>query len=123
MKKLVVMFALFLSSNAFAGHSGGDEHNHTHSHSEASSKTGASVSSDVPKGTVEVDVNGLVCDFCARALEKVFSKKDEVSSIDVNLNKKLITIHFKEGQTLSDETITKLIVDSGYSIEGIRHGK
>lgn len=122
MKKSVVMLALFLSTHAFAGHSGGDEHNHAHTHSDKSSKASASANTSVPKGAVEVDVNGLVCDFCARALEKVFSKKDEVDSIKVDLNNKLITIYFKEGKKLSDEEITQLISDSGYTVEGIRHG-
>lgn len=27
------------------------------------------------KNSVNVDVNGMVCDFCARALEKVFFRK------------------------------------------------
>lgn len=66
------------------------------------------------------DVNGLVCDFCARALEKTFGKKDEVENIDVDLDKKIVTINFKEGQNLDDETITKLITDSGYAVTGIR---
>ena len=74
-------------------------------------------------GTVYADVNGLVCDFCARALEKVFSKQEVVKSINVDLDKKVITIHFNEGQNLNDETITQLITDSGYNVRRIRHGK
>ncbi len=66
-----------------------------------------------------VNVNGLVCDFCARALEKVFSKEETVESINVNLDDKIVTVNFKDGQNLDDETITKLITDSGYAVEGI----
>lgn len=69
-----------------------------------------------------VSVNGLVCDFCARALEKVFSQQDAVEGIDVNLDTKIITISFKEGQSLDDEAITTLITDSGYNVTEIdRH--
>lgn len=70
-------------------------------------------------GAARVDVNGLVCDFCARALEKVFGKQEAVDSIHVDLDTKIITIHFHDGQNLDDETITKLITDSGYNVEGI----
>ena len=56
-------------------------------------------------GTVYADVNGLVCDFCARALEKVFDKQEAVDWIKVNLDKQAISIHFNEGQKLDDETI------------------
>lgn len=72
-------------------------------------------------GTVYADVNGLVCDFCARALEKVFGKQEAVESINVDLDEKVITIHFNEGQSLDDETITQLITDSGYNVRKIRH--
>jgi cation transport ATPase len=69
--------------------------------------------------TAKVSVNGLVCDFCARALEKVFSKKEEVQNIEVDLSTKIITINFHEGQSISDEELTKYIVDSGYDVEAI----
>ncbi len=70
-------------------------------------------------GDAKVSVNGLVCDFCARALEKVFGKQDEVNTIDVNLDTKIISISFKDGQNLDDETITNLITDAGYNVETI----
>ena len=70
---------------------------------------------------VYVDVNGLVCDFCARALEKVFGKQKSVESINVDLDKKVVTVEFKKGKTLNDKTISKLIKDSGYEVVKIRH--
>lgn len=78
--------------------------------------------SAVPEDTIYVDVNGLVCDFCARALEKVFSRQDAVESIDVDLDQKVVTIYFNQGQSLDDETVAKLITDSGYDVREIRHG-
>ena len=74
-------------------------------------------------GTVYVDVNGLVCDFCARALEKVFGKKEAVESISVNLDEKIVTINFKEGLKLEHKEITQLITESGYNVREIRYGK
>jgi copper chaperone CopZ len=73
----------------------------------------------VQSGDVHVSVNGLVCDFCARALEKVFGEEEAVKAIDVNLDTKIITVNFNEGQTLSDEKITQLVTDAGYNVEGI----
>ena len=73
----------------------------------------------VQSGDVHVSVNGLVCDFCARALEKVFGKEEAVKAIDVNLDTKIITVNFNQGQTLSDEKLTQLITDAGYNVEGI----
>ena len=68
------------------------------------------------KNSVNVDVNGMVCDFCARALEKVFSKKQEVAAIDVDLENGKISINFNDGANLEDSTIQKLVTNSGYDV-------
>jgi copper chaperone CopZ len=73
----------------------------------------------VQSGDAHIRVNGLVCDFCARALEKVFGKEEAVKAIDVNLDTKIITVNFNEGQTLSDEKLTQLITDADYNVESI----
>lgn len=70
---------------------------------------------------VYADVNGLVCDFCARAIEKVFKKQDAVNDIDVNLDEKRVTIHLNKGKMLDEKTIIKLINDSGYDVRGLRY--
>jgi cation transport ATPase len=74
------------------------------------------------KDEINVKVNGLVCDFCARALEKVFGKRDDVNGINVNMNTGLVKINMKQGQTIDDTTLTKLIVDSGYNVAEILKG-
>lgn len=68
-----------------------------------------------------VRVNGMVCDFCARALEKIFSKRDEVKDIAIDLSEGTVTISHKAGQQIDDEMLTQLVTDSGYSVVGITH--
>jgi copper chaperone CopZ len=111
----ILLTAITLSSTmpAFADHTGDDHSSHTEVE-----KTVKEVIA-VQSGDVHISVNGLVCEFCARALEKLFGNKEEVKAIDVNLNDKVITINFNEGQTLDDEIITQLITDSGYNVETI----
>ena len=72
---------------------------------------------------LSISVNGLVCDFCARSIEKLFTKKESVKSINVNLEKMLITINLKKGMNLHNSIITKVITDSGYDIREIRRDK
>ena len=72
---------------------------------------------------VYVSVHGLVCDFCARALEKVFSKRDEVVGLTVDLDKGEVVVAMKEGLIIEDETLTKLITDSGYHVTSITQGE
>jgi len=72
---------------------------------------------------VYVSVNGLVCDFCARSIEKMFEKKEAVSRISVDLENMLITIFLRDNQILNDETIIELIKDSGYDVTEVKRAK
>lgn len=66
---------------------------------------------------VNVDVNGLVCEFCAVTIEKNFMKlKDSVKKIKVDLGARKVFIHFKDGKNLSDKEITDTIVNNGYNV-------
>lgn len=70
-----------------------------------------------------VKVNGMVCDFCAQSLKKVFSKEDSVNDIAVSLNDQTVTIDTKEGQDLSDAKIKELIEWGGYDLINIERIK
>ena len=72
---------------------------------------------------VYVSVNGLVCDFCARSIEKMFKKKEAVSRISVDLENMLITIFLKNNQKLNDERIIEIIKDSGYDVTEVKRAK
>lgn len=69
--------------------------------------------------TIKVSVNGLVCSFCATGVEKTFKAEPAVQGVNVDLDTKLVTINLKDGQTMDDATVTKLITDAGYSITNI----
>jgi copper chaperone CopZ len=69
--------------------------------------------------TIQTTVNGMVCGFCATGIEKTFKAQPEVKAIDVDLEHKLVTIHTREGQTMDDSKIKKLLGDTGYSVMGI----
>lgn len=72
--------------------------------------------------TVTVKVNGLICDFCARSLEKMFGQRDAVSRISVDLDKGLVTITLKPTATMEDAEIKRLITDSGYDVAAMERG-
>ena len=69
---------------------------------------------------VVVDVLGVVCDFCATAMNKIFGKRDEVAAIYVDLDKKTLSLVINDGSDLSDEQIEKLAKRAGYRIAAIR---
>ena len=79
----------------------------------------AALSADNIKATV----NGMVCGFCATAIEKTFRKQPEVKTVNVDLSNRLVTVTTKEGQALDDAKITQLLKNSGYSVVKIDHAK
>jgi hypothetical protein len=69
---------------------------------------------------IVVDVLGVVCDFCATAMNKTFAKRKEVATTYVDLDTKTLSIVTKPGATLDDKTIDKLVKKSGYKLSGVR---
>lgn len=78
-----------------------------------------SISFAEEKYDIVIKANGMVCDFCAQSLNKVFSKKESVESIDVNLDTSSVGVHLKNGQDLTDEEIKELIEWGGYDLVAI----
>ena len=68
---------------------------------------------------IDVATNGMVCDFCAQAIEKVFMKKAEVQGINVDLENQKVVIYLKENAVIEDTEIVKLFEESGYSVDNI----
>jgi copper chaperone CopZ len=69
--------------------------------------------------TVTANVNGLVCGFCAKSIEKAFSKNASVQNVKVDLDKKTVMIVLKPKTSLLDAAITKTITDAGYKVTKI----
>lgn len=68
---------------------------------------------------VTAKVNGMVCDFCARAVTKVFGNEAAVDAVHVDLDKGEIHVTLKSGADMSDETVASLVKKSGYDLVSI----
>ena len=79
--------------------------------------------SNTVNSTVYAFVNGLVCEFCARALEKTIGNQNEVESIKVDLRKKVVIVKLFDGKSLKESKLISLINDAGYDVTEIRYGK
>lgn len=66
-----------------------------------------------------VKVNGMVCDFCARAVIKVFTKNDRVDAVDVDLDAGAIIFETHGCEELDEETIRQMVHYSGYDFVSI----
>jgi copper chaperone CopZ len=73
--------------------------------------------------TIQATVNGMVCGFCATGIEKTFKTQTEVRAVNVDLENKLVTIETKQGRTLDDTRIKKLLGNAGYSVVAVARQK
>lgn len=69
---------------------------------------------------VFVTINGLVCDFCARSMEKTLLKREQVEEVRVDLTSKVVTIGLRQDRSLTDADIEKSVADAGYSVVSIK---
>lgn len=116
-------------------HHHGHDHQSAHDHSEmtaaseAESNDGSAVMmSKTPEleaalaagGTpIVAEVLGVVCDFCATAMNKVFGAREEVAAVYVDLDTKALNLVLKAGSDLDNATIESLAVQAGYRIAAV----
>jgi|SRR5580765_595528 copper chaperone CopZ len=69
--------------------------------------------------TIEMDVNGLVCAFCAQGIEKKLRTFPATTDVIVSLEKKLVALSTKAGADIGDEELRKALTDAGYTVKAI----
>ena len=69
--------------------------------------------------TIKVEVNGMVCAFCAQGIEKKIRSLTQTQDVYVDLRNKVVAVQLKDGQKLSHETVKDLIKDAGYDVTKI----
>ena len=128
MKQLLTILFTFIfwtSINPYA-----QEHNHDNNemdhgnHEMDKEKITLQSGSIDPNGILlTVAVEGMVCDFCAQAIQKVFLKKEEVAGITVDLDNQNVIIALKENTNITDNIIEDLFINAGYNVSEINREK
>jgi len=114
MKFLFILFStLLFNFSAFSA-----SHKEVgHSHEEIT--TNGISSGEITSNIININVIGMVCDFCAQSIEKVFMKRNEVKGINVNLEDQKVVIYLQEKTDIEDNTISSILEDAGYTVESI----
>ena len=68
--------------------------------------------------TQKIEVNGMVCAFCAQGIEKNLSKIETTKDVYVNLDEGFVILE-SSNDGLNEDKIKKIIVDSGYDVTKI----
>lgn len=67
-----------------------------------------------------VSVTGMVCDFCARGIEKTFQKDVGFKKIDVDLDAGKVLIAYAPSTEIINEEIEKKILSNGQTVTDIQ---
>jgi hypothetical protein len=65
------------------------------------------------KQVAVISVSGMVCDFCARGIEKTFIKDKTVLKVDVDLSGGKVLIAYSQEKNINFEDIKKKILSNG----------
>ena len=121
MEKILFVFLLSITSIGFAHNC----HDHGSDNQPMKSVSGEGFEIDSQKYTkftkdlangeqvAVVNVNGMVCDFCARGIEKTFMKSANVKKVDVDLEVGKVLIAYSNDTKISFEDIKEKITANG----------
>jgi len=66
--------------------------------------------------TIKAEVNGMVCAFCAKGIEKKLGSLPQTKSVFVDLKNRVVALELKEGQIVAMDDFKKIIKDAGYDV-------
>ena len=129
LRSFTILAAMALATPAFAqdhmdhGNQNHDHMAHDHKAHDMSGMTlavadDAAVQDALVAGgrPIVVKVKGVVCDFCAVAMNKTFGKRDEIAASYVDLDAKTLTLVVTSGAEMDDKTVKKLVKKAGYKV-------
>ncbi|MBN8742567.1 MAG: hypothetical protein BGP24_07680 [Lysobacterales bacterium 69-70] len=70
--------------------------------------------------TIEMEVNGLVCAFCAQGIEKTLKGFPATDAVLVSLEHRLVAVALKDGADIGDAELRHALTEAGYTVVGIR---
>jgi mercuric ion binding protein len=80
----------------------------------------AGVSGLASAKTIEMDVNGLVCAFCAQGISKTMKGFPATEGVYVSLEHRIVAVQLTDGQDIADAQLRKAITDAGYKLVAVR---
>ncbi|NCO03524.1 MAG: heavy-metal-associated domain-containing protein [Alphaproteobacteria bacterium] len=83
----------------------------------------ACASSPVPENGIRLQIDGMTCEPCAETLIKKFSKEKAIESANVDWETGEGMIIQKQGQTLKDSEIEKIVDWSGFELLSIERAQ
>jgi copper chaperone CopZ len=77
-------------------------------------------SASAQAATIEMNVNGLVCGFCAQGIAKQLRKFPATADVVVSLEHKLVAVALKDNQDIPDAELRRALTNAGYTLKAIQ---
>ena len=130
MYKIIILITLSISNNLYAMDNMHDHNSKQHDHNSHVSVDGSKTKlddamynkfvSDLGSSQVViVDVNGMVCDFCARGIEKTFYDDALVKRVLVSLETGKVLIAYDNAKKVDFGEIKNIFLSNGQSATGM----
>ena len=68
----------------------------------------------------ELEVGGLVCPFCAYAIEKSLGELPGVTEIETHIRDGVVVLEAADGRSLTEEQVRKAVESAGFSLAGFQ---
>jgi mercuric ion binding protein len=72
-----------------------------------------------PARTIRMEVNGLVCAFCAHGIKQALSEYPAADEVHVDLENRLVAVALADGGDISDADLNDALTDAGYTVVSI----
>jgi cation transport ATPase len=66
--------------------------------------------------SLKLQVNGMVCSFCAQGIEKRLKALPEAGPVFIDLRNKVVAVELRPGQTLNAERVAGEVREAGYEV-------
>lgn len=70
--------------------------------------------------SLRMEVNGLVCAFCANGIREAFKDQPAAGEVFVSLEDKLVAVQLKDGLDIADEVANTLLTEAGYTVVSLQ---
>ncbi len=71
--------------------------------------------------SIHAEVKGIVCAFCAKGIDKKLRELDSTHDVWVDLKNRMVVVELKDQKTMSLDSFTKLIKESGYDVTSVEY--
>jgi copper chaperone CopZ len=70
--------------------------------------------------TVKMQVNGMVCAFCAQGIEKRLRSMAPTQDVFVSLQARVVAVALRDGQDIPDSTLVQSLKEAGYDVTSVQ---